>query len=88
HLRLLEEWMHSYRPDELFDANGAPRPELLALAPHGTRRMGANPHANGGTLLRDLRLPDFRSHAIDVPAPGATLAESTRVMGGFLRDVM
>ncbi|MBT9517270.1 MAG: phosphoketolase family protein [Methyloversatilis discipulorum] len=88
HLRLLEEWMQSYRPDELFDANGAPRPELLALAPHGTRRMGANPHANGGTLLRDLRLPDFRSHAIDVPAPGATLAESTRVMGGFLRDVM
>ncbi|MEK7882421.1 phosphoketolase family protein [Methyloversatilis sp. NSM2] len=88
HLRLLEEWMQSYRPDELFDANGAPRPELLALAPHGTRRMGANPHANGGTLLRDLRLPNFRSHAIDVPAPGATLAESTRVMGGFLRDVM
>lgn len=88
HLRLLEQWMQSYRPDELFDANGAPRPELLALAPHGTRRMGANPHANGGTLLRDLRLPDFRSHAIDVPAPGATLAESTRVMGGFLRDVM
>ncbi|WP_430433930.1 phosphoketolase family protein [Methyloversatilis sp.] len=88
HLRLLEEWMQSYRPDELFDANGAPRPELLALAPHGTRRMGANPHANGGTLLRDLRLPDFRSHAIDVPAPGATVAESTRVMGGFLRDVM
>ena len=88
HLRLLEEWMQSYRPDELFDANGAPRPELLALAPHGMRRMGANPHANGGTLLRDLRLPDFRSHAIDVPAPGATVAESTRVMGGFLRDVM
>lgn len=88
HLRLLEQWMQSYRPDELFDANGAPRPEVLALAPHGTRRMGANPHANGGTLLRDLRLPDFRSHAIDVPAPGATVAESTRVMGGFLRDVM
>ena len=88
HLRLLEQWMRSYRPEELFDAHGAPRPELLALAPHGRRRMGANPHANGGTLLRDLRLPDFRSHAIDVPAPGAVLAESTRVMGGFLRDVM
>ncbi|WP_018411779.1 phosphoketolase family protein [Methyloversatilis thermotolerans] len=88
HLRLLEQWMQSYRPEELFDANGVPRPELLALAPHGTRRMGANPHANGGTLLRDLRLPDFRSHAIDVPAPGAVVAEATRVMGCFLRDVM
>ncbi|WP_374340676.1 phosphoketolase [Methyloversatilis sp.] len=88
HLRLLEEWMQSYRPDELFDANGTPRPEVLALAPHGRRRMGANPHANGGSLRRDLRLPDFRRYALDVPAPGAVMAESTRVMGTFLRDVM
>lgn len=88
HLRLLEEWMQSYSPDELFDANGTPRPEVLALAPHGRRRMGANPHANGGSLRRDLRLPDFRRYALDVPAPGAVMAESTRVMGTFLRDVM
>ena len=88
HVQLLERWMKSYRPDELFDANGAPRPELTGLAPQGMRRMGANPHANGGLLLRDLRLPDFRDYAVAVPQPGAVLAEATRVLGGYLRDVM
>ncbi len=88
HLSLLEEWMRSYRPDELFDANGRLDPELAALAPTFDRRMGANPHANGGVLLRDLRLPDFRDYAVAVPTPGVTLAESTRAMGVFLRDVM
>ncbi|HUX65150.1 phosphoketolase family protein [Sulfuricella sp.] len=88
HVRLLEDWMQSYRPEELFDASGRLKPELAELAPSGERRMGANPHANGGVLLRDLRLPDFRDYAVAVPAPGATPAESTRVMGVFLRDVM
>ncbi len=88
HLRLLEEWMKSYRPEELFDANGALRAELAALAPEGQRRMGANPHANGGLLLRDLRMPDFRDYAVPVPRPGATAGEATRVLGRFLRDVM
>jgi xylulose-5-phosphate/fructose-6-phosphate phosphoketolase len=88
HLSLLEEWMRSYQPDELFDANGRLDPELAALAPTFDRRMGANPHANGGVLLRDLRLPDFRDYAVAVPTPGVTLAESTRAMGVFLRDVM
>jgi xylulose-5-phosphate/fructose-6-phosphate phosphoketolase len=88
HLKLLEEWMRSYRPEQLFDASGALKAELAALAPGGNRRMGANPHANGGALLKDLRLPDFRDYAVAVAAPGATAAESTRVMGGFLRDVM
>ena len=88
HLKLLEQWMKSYRPEELFDARGAPKAELAALAPRGTRRMGANPHTNGGLLLRDLRLPDFRDYAVDVPQPGQALAEPTRVMGRFLRDVM
>jgi xylulose-5-phosphate/fructose-6-phosphate phosphoketolase len=88
HVRILEQWMKSYRPEELFDADGCLRRELADLAPRGTRRMSANPHANGGVLLRDLRLPDFRDYAIDVPAPGGVDAESTRVMGGFLRDVM
>jgi xylulose-5-phosphate/fructose-6-phosphate phosphoketolase len=88
HRLLLEVWMRSYRPQELFDASGRLMPELAALAPHGERRMGANPHANGGMLLRDLRLPDFRDYEVMVPAPGGTLAESTRVMGEFLRDVM
>ncbi len=88
HLKLLEEWMRSYRPDELFDESGALRAELAALAPTGKRRMGANPHANGGALLKDLRLPDFRDYAVTVAEPGATAAESTRVMGSFLRDVM
>lgn len=87
HLRQLEQWMRSYRPEELFDESGALRPELRDLAPRGDRRMGANPHANGGTLLRDLRLPDFRNYAVDVPQPGAAEAEATRVQGDFIRDV-
>jgi len=88
HVRLLESWMRSYRPEELFDANGTLKPELAELAPRGERRMGANPHTNGGMLLRDLRLPDFRDYAVAVPRPGGTVAESTRAMGTFLRDVM
>jgi xylulose-5-phosphate/fructose-6-phosphate phosphoketolase len=88
HLAMLEQWMRSYRPEELFDDAGRLRPELAALAPQGDRRMGANPNANGGILLRDLDLPDFRSYGVDVPSPGATTAEPTRVLGGFLRDVM
>ena len=88
HVKLLEEWMRSYRPEELFDERGRLRPEIAGLAPEGNRRMGANPHANGGMLLRDLRMPDFRDYAVDVPAPGAVDAEATRVMGTFLRDVM
>jgi xylulose-5-phosphate/fructose-6-phosphate phosphoketolase len=88
HIALLEDWMRSYRPQELFEAGGQFRAELAELAPKGTRRMGANPHANGGLLLKDLRLPDFRDYAVEVPSPGATTAESTRVMGKFLRDVM
>jgi xylulose-5-phosphate/fructose-6-phosphate phosphoketolase len=88
HVKLLEDWMRSYRPQELFEVGGQLKPELAELAPKGTRRMSANPHANGGLLLRDLRLPDFRDYAVEVPRPGATTAESTRVMGRFLRDVM
>ncbi len=88
HLKLLEEWMRGYRPEELFDAAGRLRPELADLAPEGEQRMGANPHANGGILLRDLRLPDFREYAVVVPAPGAVDAEDTRVLGTFLRDVI
>ncbi len=88
HLALLQEWMKSYRPEELFDEGGRLVPELAALAPRGNRRMGANPHANGGLLLRDLRLPDVRAHAVDVPAPGEAVAEPARVMGKYLRDVM
>ena len=88
HLRLLEQWMRSYRPDELFDANGRLRPELAALAPEGDRRMGANPHANGGLLRRELRLPEFRSHAVEVRHPGGAQAEATRMMGAYLRDVV
>jgi xylulose-5-phosphate/fructose-6-phosphate phosphoketolase len=88
HLRQLEEWMRSYRPEELFDPDGRLAPELAALAPLGPRRMGANPHANGGLLLRDLRLPDFRRYAVDVPHPGTGEAEATRALGRFLRDVM
>ena len=88
HLRLLEQWMRSYRPEELFDDNGTFKPELVALAPKGNRRMGANPHANGGLLLQDLRLPDIRDYAVSVPRPGRIQAEATRVMGGLLRDVM
>ncbi len=88
HLAQLEEWLRSYRPEELFDANGALRAELAALAPVGDRRMGANPHANGGLLLRDLDLPDFRDYAVDVPDPAAGSAEATRVLGTWLRDVI
>src|ERR1043166_7686281 len=88
HLKLLEEWMKSYKPQELFDENGKLRRELAELAPKGERRMGANPHANGGLLLRDLIMPDFRSYAVSVQKPGIVVAESTRVMGTFLRDVI
>ena len=88
HRQVLETWLRSYRPDELFDENGRLVPELRALAPLGERRMSANPHANGGALLHDLSLPDFRSYAVDVPTPGATFTEATRTLGGFLRDVI
>ncbi|MDP1670534.1 MAG: phosphoketolase family protein, partial [Alphaproteobacteria bacterium] len=88
HVKLLEQWMQSYRPQELFDETGRLRPALAALAPEGARRMGANPHANGGLLLKSLKLPDFRNHAIKVVKPGGGEGESTRVMGNFLRDVM
>jgi xylulose-5-phosphate/fructose-6-phosphate phosphoketolase len=88
HVRILESWMKSYRPDELFDEEGRLRQELRDIAPRGERRMSANPHANGGLLLRDLRLPNFRDYAVEVTAPGSAMAESTRVMGRFLRDVM
>jgi len=88
HVQALESWMKSYRPEELFDDTGKLIPELAALAPKGDRRMGANPHANGGELLRDLDLPDFRDYAVAVPAPGTITAEATRVTGTFLRDVM
>ncbi len=87
HLRLLEEWMRSYRPEELFTEEGEPLPELLELPPREERRMSANPNANGGSLLRDLRLPDFRDYAVEVAEPGTTFSEATRVLGGFLRDV-
>jgi len=87
HLRQLEEWMRSYKPEELFDAEGRLIPELQQLAPQGNRRMGANPHANGGLLLRDLMMPDFRDYAFPVTDPGERLGESTRALGNFLRDV-
>ncbi|HKT74924.1 MAG TPA: phosphoketolase family protein [Steroidobacteraceae bacterium] len=87
HLHLLEEWMRSYRPDELFDEHGAPRPEVLRLCPRGARRMGSNPHTNGGILLRELQLPDYRKYALTVQRAGTTLGESTKVLGYFLRDV-
>jgi len=88
HLKLLEEWMKSYRPQELFDPNGTLLPELAELAPRGERRMGANPHANGGVLLKDLEFSDFRAYQVRVPKPGTVLAEATRELGKFLRDVM
>src|SRR2546429_3800379 len=88
HLKILEEWMKSYRPEELFDEKGKLIPELAELAPKGDRRMGANPHANGGLLLRDLIMADFRNYAVSVSKPGTQNAEATRVLGGFLRDVM
>ena len=88
HVKLLQQWMKSYKAEELFDGNGRLLPELAALAPEGTRRMGANPHANGGLLLRDLRMPDFRVHAVSVPSPGAVDDQDTMVLGKFLRDVV
>jgi xylulose-5-phosphate/fructose-6-phosphate phosphoketolase len=88
HLALLEQWMKSYRPEELFDARGALVPDLAQLPPQGARRMSANPHANGGLLRVELCVPDFRGYAIEVPAPGACEAEATRVQGALLRDVL
>lgn len=88
HVQLLEDWMKSYKPEELFDETGRFLPELAELAPKGERRMGANPHANGGILLRDLKMPDFRQYAVEVSKPGNAIAEATRVSGRFLRDVM
>jgi xylulose-5-phosphate/fructose-6-phosphate phosphoketolase len=88
HVKLLEHWMKSYKPEELFDAEGRLVSELAQLAPAGDRRMGANPHANGGLLLKDLKMPDFRDYALDVTAPGSMSGEATRLMGQFLRDVM
>lgn len=88
HLKLLEQWMQSYRPEELFDNDGTLIAELAALAPQGIRRMGANPHANGGVLLKNLKMPDFHEYAVDVPTPGRINAEATRVMGSLLRDIM
>jgi xylulose-5-phosphate/fructose-6-phosphate phosphoketolase len=88
HVRILERWMKSYRPQELFEKTGKLRSDLAELAPTGLRRMGANPHANGGLLLHDLKVPDFCDYAVKVPKPGAVEAEATRVQGGFIRDVM
>ena len=88
HMKQLAEWLRSYRPEELFDTTGRLIPELRALAPKGARRMGANPHANGGLLRRPLRMPDFRSYAIKVDKPGQVMAENTRPLGQFLRDIM
>ena len=88
HVEVLEKWMKSYRPEELFDAAGKLKPEISHLAPNGQRRMSANPHANGGSLLQDLLMPDFLTYAVEVTSPGAADAESTREMGRFLRDVM
>ena len=88
HVPLLEAWMRSYQPEELFDRDGRLQPELAELAPRGDRRMGANPHANGGLLRKPLMMPDFRDYAVEVPAPGSSIAEATRVLGTFLRDVM
>ena len=87
HLAILEHWLRSYHPEELFDENGRLIPELQALAPEGTRRMGANPHANGGLLLKSLRLPDFRNYAVEVPAPGAVEAQDMIELGGYVRDI-
>jgi len=88
HITILENWLKSYKPEELFDENGTPLKELQELAPLGQRRIGDNPHANGGILLRNLRMPDFREYEVKVPTPGSVEAEATRVMGTFLRDVM
>jgi len=88
HVHELEAWMKSYKPEELFDATGRLKQDIAELAPSGTRRMGANPHANGGQLLRDLRLPDFRQYAVGIPAPGDVQTESTKIQGNFIRDVL
>jgi xylulose-5-phosphate/fructose-6-phosphate phosphoketolase len=88
HLKMLRQWMKSYKPEELFDKSGKLIPELAELAPKGERRMGANPHANGGILLCDLRIPDFRHYAVALPQPGTIVAEATQIMGAFIRDVM
>ncbi|MBV8413716.1 MAG: phosphoketolase family protein, partial [Verrucomicrobia bacterium] len=88
HLKLLEEWMRSYKPEELFDQSGQLQPALRELSPKGSRRMGSNPHANGGLLREDLRLPDFRAYGVEVPKPGQIEVENTRPLGVFLRDVM
>jgi xylulose-5-phosphate/fructose-6-phosphate phosphoketolase len=88
HVKLLEEWMKGYKPEELFDGNGRLVADLAGLAPKGERRMGANPHTNGGILLKDLKMPDFRDYAVQVPAPGQVYHEPTRVLGQFLRDIM
>ncbi len=88
HLKLLEDWLKSYKPQELFDEQGHLYSQLAALAPKGDRRMGANPHTNGGLLLKELKMPAFQDYAVDVPKPGTVVAEATRVMGQFLRDVM
>ena len=88
HLKLLEDWLQSYRPEDLFDARGCLKPELADLSPKGVRRMGANPHANGGLLLRDLQMPDFRDYAVTVPEPGVRGIGDTHVLGPFLRDVV
>jgi xylulose-5-phosphate/fructose-6-phosphate phosphoketolase len=88
HLAHLERWLRSYRPEELFDEHGAPVRELAELAPRGERRMGANPHANGGLLLKDLELPDYRDYAVEVLQPARESAEATGALGSYLRDVM
>ena len=88
HTRILEEWMHSYRPEELFDANGVPIAEITALAPAGELRMSATPHSNGGLLRRELELPDFRDHAVDVPTPGGSTSSATKVLGDWLVEVI
>src|SRR5690606_114191 len=88
HLQLLEDWLRSYRPEELFDDTGRLQAGIAALAPSGDKRMSANPHANGGALRRPLRMPDFTAHAVPVECPGESTAAATRVMGAFLRDVM
>src|SRR5262249_32312019 len=88
HLRILEQWMRSYQPQELFDSSGKLIPELADLPPKGDRRMSMNPNANGGLLLNDLQLPDFRSYAVEVEEPGTSTEETTRVLGSFLRDVL
>ncbi|WEX91003.1 phosphoketolase family protein [Sinorhizobium garamanticum] len=88
HIRILEQWMKSYRPEDLFDETGRLKSEIASLAPEGHRRMSDNPHANGGLVLRDLKMPDFRDYAVEVTSHGATMAESARAMGKFLRDVM